>query len=375
MGSVKDLRIIQKAYEDVQGVGEFIFSDRWSGFDYGEMPDHIYGKGAALAVMSAFNFEQLEKRGIQTHYRGLITPTGELIRFDDLEEMGKGAVSNDETKRSLNGKGIMSVDLAVRYDPVARRFDEQTPIQYDYSFFQENRGKLNNFLIPLEVIFRNGLPAGSSVFKRIEKAKTISDSAERESALQQIYQKLGVTEELQPGSMLPRPVIGYTTKLESGDRHLSDVEAFEISGLTLDQSGELWKITKKVNDYITERAEETGLGIHWDGKVEFIYANGICLADVVGTLDENRFGADISKEALRQWYHKNQPEFVEACSKYKKQGEGWQELCPVKPKPLPEGLVNAVSEMYLSACNQYVGKQIFPALELDEVMKRIEDYR
>ena len=58
------------------GVGRFRFSDRYSVFDWGEMPDHIDGKGAALCLMGAYCFEQLEQKGVKTHYRGLVDASG-----------------------------------------------------------------------------------------------------------------------------------------------------------------------------------------------------------------------------------------------------------------------------------------------------------
>ena len=48
MGSVKDLKIVRPAYENKPGIGDFEFSDRFSVFDWGEMPDHITHKGRAL---------------------------------------------------------------------------------------------------------------------------------------------------------------------------------------------------------------------------------------------------------------------------------------------------------------------------------------
>ena len=50
MGSVKDLQIIKKPTQEAMGVGRFLFSDRYSVFDWGEMPDHIEGKGAACVL-------------------------------------------------------------------------------------------------------------------------------------------------------------------------------------------------------------------------------------------------------------------------------------------------------------------------------------
>ena len=60
MGSVKDLKVIEKPTPDKMGVGRFHFSDRYSVFDWGEMPDHIDGKGAALCLMGAYSFEWLD---------------------------------------------------------------------------------------------------------------------------------------------------------------------------------------------------------------------------------------------------------------------------------------------------------------------------
>jgi len=54
MGSVKDLEIVKKPTKDEMGVGRFHFSDRYSVFDWGEMPDHIPSKGAALCLMGAY---------------------------------------------------------------------------------------------------------------------------------------------------------------------------------------------------------------------------------------------------------------------------------------------------------------------------------
>ena len=72
MGSVKDLEILKQATPDEFGRGRFIFSDRYSVFDWGEMPDHIDHKGAAIALLGAYFFERLEEEGIPTHYEGLV---------------------------------------------------------------------------------------------------------------------------------------------------------------------------------------------------------------------------------------------------------------------------------------------------------------
>jgi len=359
MGSVKDLQLLEPAYENKPGVGNFVFSDRFSVFDWGEMPDQIKGKGAALAVMSAYNFEKLHEQGIPSHYRTLILPDGSSTFNGLMEEEG--------------GSNVMCVDMGVRYDPTARRVmgeDGKPQVDYDYSFFDVNRGKLNNFLVPLEIIFRNGLPKGSSVFRKLRK---VSGNPEK---MKGILGKLGLIEVPSEGDMLPETVVDYTTKLEEGDRVLTEDEAYKISGLTEEEFGKIKPFALRVNYFVTERAKLTGLAPHWDGKVEMVYRNGLVLADVVGTPDEDRFGDRMSKEFLRQWYDKNQPGWHEACDEWKKTGEGWQDRCPVKPVKLPPELSTLVSQMYQSACNQYVGREIFPDVpELGGVMERLKPFR
>ncbi|KPK95716.1 hypothetical protein AMJ80_04000 [bacterium SM23_31] len=365
MGSVKDLIILKSAFENKQGLGDFDFSDRYSVFDWGEMPDHIVNKGRALAVMAAFNFEKLERRGIYTHFVGLVK-NGKVVKFSDLEEGG-------------NGSHIMRVNMAVKYEPIERKFvDDKGNVitEYDYSFFVNNRGKINNYLLPLEIIFRNGLPLGSSVLDKIKETKEIKDSHEREKSLQGIYTQLGITSEPQPGQMLPKPVMSYTTKLEAGDRILSEGDAYFISGLTKEKFEEVPLLAMKVNEIITEQCDKTGLRPHWDGKVEMVYFNGqIYIVDVVGTLDEDRMGNLVSKELLRQWYKKFQPEFAPACKEWKKTGDGWQGKCPVKPVNLPSEFATLVSQMYMAAANQYVERRIFDTPPLEEVMAKLEKFK
>jgi len=150
MGSVKDLETIRKPTQDSMGVGRFHFSDRYSVFDWGEMPDHIDGKGAALCLMGAYCFERLEQKGIRTHYRGLVAETGRVFKLAELT-------------RPVN---TMQISLVNVYKPEARVKDGK--LRYDYGRYTPS---LSNYLIPLEIIYRNGLPEGSSVFKRLEQGE------------------------------------------------------------------------------------------------------------------------------------------------------------------------------------------------------------
>jgi phosphoribosylaminoimidazole-succinocarboxamide synthase len=363
MGSVKDLLVLEPAYENRAGVGNFVFSDRYSAFDWGEMPDRITGKGRALAAMAAFNFELLERRGIRTHYQGLVSPSGKLVRFSDLDE-GEG------------GLATMQVSLARVYRPVVREFTfaQGVEARYDYTFFERHRGRINNYLVGLEIIFRNGLPAGSSVFKRIEKAGRLADAKQRAREIAAVLKGLGLRESPQPGQMLPAPVMSYTTKLEAGDRELSPKEAYRLSGLPRRAFNALEGLALQVNSIISEQAREAGFE-HYDGKIETVWDEGLIVCDVIGTFDENRFswrGEQISKEVLRQWYKRNQPEFVSACDRWKSTGPAWQKSCDVKPARLPEQFAALISQMYMSGCNRYTGKRIFDSPPLEEVVERLK---
>jgi len=326
MGSVKDLTILKAPTDTECGEGYFTFSDRYSVFDWGEMPDHIPNKGVALNMMSAFNFVKLAEAGIPSHFLG-----------SSLTDYGSDVLSN-----------LMKVRLTKVISP-----------ENDY---QNYDGSQPHYLIPLEIIFRNGLPKGSSIFKKLERAK--GDAEKTES----ILKELRLTDIPKPGMMLPEPRYDFTTKLESSDRPLTEAEARRISGLSDEAFEKLLKRAAEVNAFITRQAEAAGFK-HYDGKIEAMYDHGeIVLLDVLGTFDENRFlfeDEQISKEILRQAYIALQPEFVIATDEAKKEAAEkglteWKALCKIQPKPLPAEFISLVSNIYMAGANRYIGKMIFP---------------
>jgi len=331
MGSVKDLTVIQTPTAEELGVGKFTFSDRYSVFDWGEMPDHIPGKGQSLAMMAAYNFIELEKRGIASHFISLYSETPDEEPAFDPE----------------NPSETMFVQLT-----------RVLPIENDYAGYQ--RG-VQHYLVPLEIIYRNGAPKGSSLFKKLDRARG------DEKAFQQILDSLGLDEEPEPGDFFPEPVYDFTSKLESTDRPVSEKEAQRMSGLEDAAFGELTSLAGRVNEFITERCEQVGLQ-HFDGKIETMYNHGrIELVDVLGTFDENRFlydGEQVSKEILRQAYKVYQPDWVEAVEDAKKEAsanddQNWKNYCNRKPEPLPEDLITLVSQIYQAGANLYLGHDTF----------------
>lgn len=345
MGSVKDLTVLQKTKQDALGRGVFTFSDRYSVFDWGGMPDLIPNKGAALCMMAAWNFERLEELGVKTHYRGLLDKDGKLERCDEL------AVPSNQ----------MVVDLTNVYPPQIKNVEGE--LRYDYSLYE--KGGLDNYLVPLEIIFRNGFPLGSSVFEKLEKGLITVEA-------------LGLKQMPKPGDLLDEPLVEFTTKLEESDRALNVEEAQRISGLSQTDFKEVEKLALKVNAFITDRAKKVGL-VHYDGKIEVFYYNGLVLCDVLGTFDEDRFMLDdqqVSKEILRQWYKRNQPEWKAAVDSAKKEAtlqgtKNWQTLCNVQPKHLDAAVLELVSQIYMAGTNLYTGMSIFEVPELSELIQNI----
>jgi phosphoribosylaminoimidazole-succinocarboxamide synthase len=347
MGSVKDLQVTRKPTLTAMGVGRFLFSDRYSVFDWGEMPDHIDGKGAALCIMGAYCFEQLEKIGVKTHYRGLVDAGGKAVKLADLKQPSS----------------VMEVALVNVYRPKTSVANGK--IQHDYSVYIPS---LKNCLIPLEIIYRNGLPEGSSVFKRLAQGKiTLKD--------------LGLDHQPKPGENLAKPIFDVSTKLEETDRYVTWAEAHKIAGLTDQELVDVKSVLLKADETITKAASNAGLK-NEDGKIELAFdeKRKLMVVDVLGTLDECRFtfnGVHVSKEIARQFY-KNTSWYAD-LEQAKKDGEAkgiqdWKALCKSQPPKLDPKLKTIISEMYMAAANEMTNHKLFDAPKLAKVIKTYIEY-
>jgi phosphoribosylaminoimidazole-succinocarboxamide synthase len=313
-GSVKDVIIKEAATPEGFGVGVFEFRDDYSIFDYGRMPDTIPGKGEALARMGAWNLRRIsEELGIKTHLRGF-----------------------EEPRR-------MEVSL----------------VRILYPQRGEIRPGSRNYLVPLEVIFRNSLPPGSSIFKALDRGELTPGD-------------LGLERRPEPGHVFEQPYLDFTTKLETSDRRLRADEAREMAGLSGEEFERVKDIALKVNGFLTRRAESLGLE-HPDGKIELAMGpdRELLVVDVCGTPDENRFlldGFHISKQVLRDYYRKTPwyPEFEKAIKALPR--EQWP-----RPERLPPEFVNAVSSMYKSLCERWVGERLW-GLSLEEAVETIKRF-
>ncbi len=339
MGSVKDLEILEKPETDKLGHGRFIFSDRYSVFDWGEMPDHINDKGKSLALLSGFFLEKLEAENIKTHYKGIVED-GHVKKLNDLQTPTNSIEISmvRVVKPSLNDK------------------------IYDYSIFKNEK---NNFLIPFEIIYRNQLPENSSIFKRLKNNEITPEY-------------FGLTEPPVPGQILEKPIYDISTKLEINDRYITWDEAQKMGNLTDKEIQNIKDIISQVNNIISKEVERIGL-INEDGKIELAFNENreIVVVDTLGTLDECRFkykDYPISKEMARRYYRKTEW-FVKVEEAKEKDRFNWKEIVGQEPEPLPEEFKNLFSDMYRTVANKITGKQFFSGVpDLNKIILNMKKY-
>lgn len=310
--SSKNLYITTPPAAQTSGIGIFEFTDDYSIFHFGKMPNQIEGKGEAICRMAALNFRLFHENGIETHFRKFIAPN--RIEFQLLRVL----------------------------DPAREPIPE---------------GECNYF-VPLQVVFRNSLPPGSSVFRRIQRGSAT-------------LAQFGWSSLPGPGTVLDAPVIEFMTKLEEIDRFISETDARRLAGLSEKQWADLKKLTLAVNDVITRKAASVGLH-HADGKLEFgVNDRGnVFLVDVAGTPDENRFvldGFDISKQVLRNYYAPTGLERkIQQWAAAGVPRSSWEQ-----PPPVPPELLAPMSQLYLSLCETWTGERIWSAPPLSKVVKTL----
>ncbi len=380
-GSVKNLRQKKRPTKHHPGVLLFEFTDDYSIFDYGKMPDRIPGKGAATAVSTAYFFEcvasaaawrelagsgiwrvvkdralrdellgspvlkKLMKTGMPTHYRGIVNHEGKTVKLDKLREPSN----------------VLEVDSVNIQRPEPMTF-AGTRI-WNYNAFTPGQ---TNFLVPLECVFRFGMPVGSSLLERLQQ-------------IPNYHQQLGLATPPRGGEMFARPVVELFSKLEPADRHLPNEWALNVSGLTNDEFLTIHHYTLLLSLFLRREFEKAKVTL-WDGKFEFVHMGQIALGDAI-TPDELRLtmrGVQLSKEPIRQYYRKHEPKFVAAMKEAKKIAATVdRELADLvnnelksPPPPMDKEFLAAVVEMYTGLTEAVCGTGLFgPVPSLSRVMK------
>lgn len=334
-GSVKN--VLRSA---TPGTLLFEYSDRYSVFDWGPMPDQIAGKGEALASIADTIFRHL---GVRHHSKGLVAGGSRFLAVSEIDVLRP----------------------------------RRTPDGWDYSAYKNSPV---NCLVPLEVVFRFAVPAGSSLPARLK-----SDPAYMKDS--------GLHEVPEFGATFSRPVIEFSTKLEDSDRYLYRAEAQGISGMTPGEFARLTELTVATASTLRSRFRGAGLDLE-DGKFEFAFGStgsaggerDFILVDSVGP-DELRLthdGVQISKEILRRYYIGGS--WHSAVARAKKMASeragDWRKICAEelgeKPEPLTLEVSRIAANIYPAIANALArsfGEQPpFPAAwDLGQLVGRIRE--
>lgn len=310
--TTKNLEIIEPPTATKEGVGVFEYTDYYTVFFYGRMPDPIPGKGQALCRMAAFNFRMLEEAGVPTHFRRFIAPNKIEFRL----------------------ARIVDPDVEALAPGVA------------------------NYLVPLQVLTRNELPQGSSVHRRLV-AGTLTPA------------DIGLSGIPAVGERLEHPIIEYATMLEEPKRFIDAPEAQRLAGLTYDQFQAMRDTTVRVSEVLTSHASELGLN-HSDGNFEYVVSSDgrIVLADSPGTPDGSRLlfdGVHCGKQVIRNWYSDHG--FEPPVQKWVADGiprSQWP-----TPVSLPPHFIPVMSDLYRSLTEAWTGERIWNAPDLATAVQAV----
>lgn len=373
MGSVKDIvdlpegAVLPKQYDPSKGYKACDTSDRFSVFDLKDyLKDRIPLKGLSLCMMAAHDFEFLESQGVRTHYVGLLDEDNRVVRTAGLVKPSNRLV-------------FRAYDF--HDDNVVFQEDSGT---YDYSFFEQNRGRLDEYVVLIEFVFRNGAPEGSSLFRKtIPKWQADGDTAKIEGFLR----RTGLSELPKPGDMFQNPIYDFWTKAEKEDRRVGDdsdyEEAVRVSGLTKFQFRQVTETLVKVSTASAGYLKSVGIDLY-DGKREFAWDSGPVLVDFPATLDEDRWlrnGRQISKEFLRLYMEKTFPEFYKHMNECKKRAEeegvrDFRQLLQMEVPRYPQEILDLASKLYAAAADVVLQRPMFHEVygtpKLDDLLEEVD---
>jgi phosphoribosylaminoimidazole-succinocarboxamide synthase len=389
-GSVKDLKGPARARVGEAVVDSVIFeyTDAYSVFDWGKMPDPLARKGEALAILAASWFEKLEKPetwkefskspealGLRkgNRFGAAFNELGEELQLKGLKTHYLGALSaGTDGASELAPVRVQDLRAPVKHVAVRQvsvvKPSLTTVLGRQLPDYHATRNAKLPRLVPLEVVFRFTLPEGSSLLERLERDP-------------EYLAQLGFGEyKHAPGTRWDFPVLELFTKLETTDRPVPLTEALSIAGLSAAMLQQLLFRTAWVAGCLRWLCAHAGLELA-DGKFEWAVdeMGELMLVDAVGP-DELRIlkdGVQLSKEFLRSHY-RNTP-WYESVQKAKEsaraQGSSeWRKLVPLPPPALPAGKRELAAQVYLALANALTGRTWFAdAWSLDRVVSELKN--
>ncbi len=315
---------------------EFEFTDQYSVFDWGRMPDLIKGKGKALTDITESVFLKLQNpnewKKLETSetFKKTIAQTidhyskseSEFFKLFNnvLNDLKKSGLKTHFVKRTSDQK-ILVKKVEV-HRPVEKMVNGQS--QYEYPKVTDAH------FIPLEIVFRFGVTKGSSYLKRVN---------------------------IPEDSYFGFPILEMFSKLEPQDRFLNEQEAFVISSLSKEEFQKL-KITKMLTViFLKEIIEKSGL-VLIDGKTEWaIDANrNFVLVDSIGPdelriLDSSKI-LQLSKEFLRNYYRNSK--WYKTITTEKEIGGDWKSRVKklnIQPTNLSPQYLKTTENLFITLAN------------------------
>lgn len=341
-GSVKD--ILGPLQIEKKDVVIFDFSNRYSVFDWGEMPDELTFKGASLANIAYLFFKYLEDSKFWKQEKSAleknILDAPNFLKEQSKLELEKFIERGAEHHliQFLPPKSFSAKALKI----IRPKLQES----YDYSEYLK---KPTGALVPLEIVFRFGLTDHSSILKR---------------ATPEYLESLGLDCTFLKGNeKFSFPLIEFFTKLENTDRPLSYLEAQEVAGLSPSEFKSLLAKNAIMALMLKNLFKKCDVELV-DGKLEWGFGEQIknferefILADSIGP-DELRLnfkGVELSKEVLRVKYRQGEwfknTERAKSLAKERTTVD-WKKICKEEfnsyPEKLPESFLNGVSMIYRS---------------------------
>jgi len=328
-GSVKDIGVIPKT-----GEAYFDFTDRYSLFDWGVMPDQIEGKGRCNAFVTGLLFKRLENPNNWKKWR----PCEEAMALGDLnhlERIRMAGVKNHLVENDLMSYEQHSSRLKVRLVNVIR------PVRnIDGGWcYDSYKVKPSNCLVPLEVIFRFCITKGSSILNG--RGRDVNYCRE-----------IGLNRMVMDGDEYEIPLIEFSTKLEEKDRIVGYDEAREISAMSYDEFERIYWTTFWTALRLKDYFKQANIKLQ-DGKLEYAFGGynqtlkgrELLLADSIGP-DEFRLEIENeqhSKEILRTFYRDTEwfKNVEIAKDMAKKEGRiDWRDICASRLLSTPPTLTD-----------------------------------
>ncbi len=357
-GSVKNV------YDDSDSI-IFEYTDQYSIFDWGSMPDTIKNKGESLNFMGGMLFEMLADA---SWWQGWDAPAGfaESKLYQHFCQAGVDHHFLEFVEINGASSRFMRVKKINIFEP--KPILQGGQMHLDYGAYERSPV---NALVPLEVIFRFGMTQGSSLLKRVGDPEYLKE--------------LGIDGSFEVGDKLETPVIEFSTKLEKSDRYVTYKEARQIAGLTNDEFEQLKEhaqlIALRLRDLFGEHAIDL-----IDGKFEFAFiqkenVRSFMLVDSIGP-DELRLiyrDQQLSKERLRGFYRGGAWHIAVEKAKAEAASRGivdWKEICQQAPPKCEGALLASISGIYVTLTNTLaqsfgVKKPFEKSLSLEEVWESL----